>query len=50
GIELLDKEVELKDDVWEKVVEVMAVIEAETRIEEFLLKPLILMISSQTCI
>ncbi|CAA3001191.1 Hypothetical predicted protein [Olea europaea subsp. europaea] len=27
-------EVELKDDVWEKVVEVMATIEAETEIEE----------------
>ncbi|CAA2982495.1 Hypothetical predicted protein [Olea europaea subsp. europaea] len=34
GIELLDKEVELKDNVWEKVVEVMATIEIETRIEE----------------
>ncbi|CAA2969066.1 Hypothetical predicted protein [Olea europaea subsp. europaea] len=33
-IELLNKEIELKDDVWEKVVEVMTMIEAETRIEE----------------
>ncbi|CAA3030235.1 Hypothetical predicted protein [Olea europaea subsp. europaea] len=32
-IELLE-EVELKDDVWEKVVEVTAAIEAETEIEE----------------
>ncbi|CAA3023731.1 Hypothetical predicted protein [Olea europaea subsp. europaea] len=29
-----DQEVELKDDVWEKVVEVTAAIEAKTRIEE----------------
>ncbi|CAA2982157.1 Hypothetical predicted protein [Olea europaea subsp. europaea] len=33
-IELLDKEVELIDDIWEKVVEVTAAIEAKTRIEE----------------
>ncbi|CAA2993762.1 Hypothetical predicted protein [Olea europaea subsp. europaea] len=34
GIIDLLEEVELKDDVWEKVVEVKAVIEAETKIEE----------------
>ncbi|CAA3023163.1 Hypothetical predicted protein [Olea europaea subsp. europaea] len=34
GIEWLDKEVEWKDDIWKKVVVVMAVIEAEIGIEE----------------
>ncbi|CAA3012815.1 Hypothetical predicted protein [Olea europaea subsp. europaea] len=33
-IELLEEEVELKDDVWEKVVEVTAAIEVEAKIEE----------------
>lgn len=32
--EVLDNEFDLKDEVWEKVVEVTAAIEAETRMEE----------------
>lgn len=34
GFEVLDNEFDLKGEVWEKVVEVTAAIEAKTRMEE----------------